>query len=127
MLVKTSVGRQITVESVEQLASTREFQEQYVSTAWGDATPQEKLISLILDGPVFTDDDVRDKLAELNVAKDPNAIRESLSVLCLYSLLEREGSGYRFALTQFPRIVRESGVARTQVELLAHEVRSRCS
>jgi hypothetical protein len=127
MLVKTSVGRQITVESVEQLASTPEFQEQYVSTAWGDASPQEKLISLVSDGPVFTDDDVRNKLAELNVAQDPNAIRESLSVLCLYSLLEREGSGYRFALTQFPRIVRESGVARTQVELLAHEVRSRCS
>lgn len=126
-LIKTSIEKSITVEALEQLATTPEFQEHYVSTAWGDATPHEKLITLLMEGPAFSDNDVRQKLTEVNLSRDDRALRDSLEILRLYSLLDRDDSGYRFALSQFPRIVRESGVAATQTEWLVNEVRNRCS
>ena len=77
-LIKTSVANQITVDALEQLASTPEFQEHYVSTAWGDATALEKLISLLLDGPVFVAPDVVAKLEVANVRVDIFEIEQSL-------------------------------------------------
>jgi predicted Ser/Thr protein kinase len=126
-LIKTSVGKCITVDVLEQVAATPEFQEHYVSTAWGDATPLEKLITLLMAGPVFTDADVREKLAAHDIPADPRRVRESLDILCLSSLLDRDDASYRFGLARFPRIVRQSGVAPAQIDWLADEVRSRCS
>jgi hypothetical protein len=126
-LIKTSIGKSISVQALEQLATTPEFHEHYVSTAWGDARPHERLISLLMEAPAFTDSEVATKLAEHDLPRDDRAVRDSLEVLCLYSLLDRDDSGYRFALSQFPRIVRDSGVAPAQIEWLASEVRNRCS
>jgi serine/threonine protein kinase len=125
-LIKTSVGKSITVEVLEQIATTPEFQEHYVNTAWGDASAREKLITLLMEGPAFSDADVISTLEQAGVPADDRAVRESLDILRLYALLDRDEAGYRFAMSQFPRIVRESGVAPLQVKWLSDEVSRRC-
>jgi hypothetical protein len=125
-LVRSSVERRITLQDLEDIATMGEFQEQYVSTAWGDATALEKLISLVMSEPSFVWDDVL-KALEAHALHDKNAIRDALNFLELCSLLERDATHYRFALAQFPRIVRDSGVVPTQIESLASEARSQCS
>jgi hypothetical protein len=126
-LVRSSVERRITLEDLERIAATDDFHEQYLSTAWGDATPLEKLISLVMVGrPSFTWDEVRQELAELGL-RDPNAIRAALNFLQVCSLLEHDAGRYRFGLAQFPRIARASGIVPTQIESLASEARSQCS
>jgi hypothetical protein len=126
-LVKTSSGKQITIDAVDQLAATPEFQEHYVATAWGDATPMEKLISLVMDAVPFSDREVQERLAAVGVRQPLRTVRDSLEILRLYALLDRDDYGYRFGLTQFPRIVRDSGVAAADLEWLANEVRVQCS
>jgi len=125
-LIKTSVGKSITVEVLEQIATTPEFQEHYVNTAWGDASAREKLITLLMEGPAFSEADVLTTLEGAAVPADDRTVRESLDILRLYALLDRDEAGYRFALSQFPRIVRESGVVPVQVKWLCDEVRNRC-
>ena len=125
-LVRSSVERRITQEVLEHVATMAEFQEQYVSTAWGDATALEKLISLVMSGPSFSWEEVVQALADHGV-HDKNAIRDGLNFLELCSLLEHDATQYRFALVHFPRIVRESGIVPTQIESLASEARTQCS
>ena len=93
-----------------------------VRTAWSDAAPLEKFVSLIIETPVFDENDVRSRLEECGLPQKRGVIRESIDMLQLYSLLDRDGSGYRFGLSEFPRIVRESGVAAAQIESSAAEV-----
>lgn len=126
-LLKSSIGRRITLESLEELAATPEFFDYYVATAWSDATPVERLISLLIEQPVFDQDSVAQKLAECGLPLNGRLVQESLEILRLYSLLERDGARYRFALSHFPRIIRESGVAAAQLDNLTAEVLSQCS
>jgi len=84
------------------------------------------LISLVMSESCFNWDGVLQALAVHGV-HDKNAIRDALNFLELCSLLERDATHYRFALAQFPRIVRESGIVSTQIESLASEARTQCS
>jgi hypothetical protein len=126
-LIKTSISKRLTSDAVDRLAATPEFHEHYLATAWGDATPAEKLITLVINTSPFTDRDVQESLAAADVPQSLRMIRENLEILRLYALLDRDDFGYRFGLTQFPRIVRESGVATAQTQWLAQEVREQCS
>jgi hypothetical protein len=126
-LVKSALARRVTVEAVEELARTPEFHEHYVSTAWSDATALEKLISLTIEEPSFTEADVARQLSAHGLDRHVPAIGASLEILELYSLIERDGARYRFALTEFPRIVRESDIASAQIDRLADELRRQCS
>jgi hypothetical protein len=126
-LIKSSIGRRITLQALENLATTPEFYEYYLSTAWSDATTLEKFISLIVETPVFSESDVRRKLDECGLPQDRRVIQNALDVLELYSMLECTESRYTFALAEFPRIVRRSGVAAAQLEYLTAEIQSQCS
>jgi hypothetical protein len=125
-LVASCVDRQITLSSLDDIANTSEFREHYTSTAWGDATPLEKLISLVMGGPEFTLTDVLGELAPLGV-HNQKAVADSLEFLQLCALLDRRETAYRFGLTQFPRIVRESPDRADQIESLVDEARLQCS
>jgi AAA domain len=126
-LIRSSVGRRITTAALEDLATTPEFHEYYVGTAWSDATSIEKLITLLIEDHRFDEESVRQKLIDCGLPLDPRLIRQSLDVLQLYSVIERDGSHYRFGMSQYPRIVRESGVAAAQLDFLAAEVLKQCS
>ena len=115
------------VDAVDQLASTPEFHDHYLTTAWGDASAIEKLITLVMEASPFSDEDVQERLSAAGVPQPLRRIRESLEILRLYALLDRDDFGYRFGLAQFPRILRESGVATADIRWLAEEVRTQCS
>jgi hypothetical protein len=125
-LVRSSVARRVTLDRLESIAATEEFHEQYVSTAWGDATALEKLITLVVDGPHFHSLDVQRALAAHGVT-NIDAIRRAIDYLQLVSLFDRTANGYSFGLAQFPRIARESGLVPAQIEPLAIEARRSCS
>jgi len=49
-------------------------------------------------------------------------IRESLEMLQVYALIDREGQRYRFVLSHFPRIVRAFEDIPSQIERLLTQV-----
>ena len=99
-------NRRTTLNDLEALAATREFQDTDVSTAWGDASPLEKLISLVVSEQSFTVRGVHDALKQYDIS-DIRLIVDGLNTLELYSLIEKDGQAYRFRLTEFPRLVRQ--------------------
>src|SRR5215831_15139301 len=106
-LIKTSSARQITIEGLEKIAADPEYVRHYVQTAWGDATPMEKLISLVADEPKFDFQELCQKLSRYRLA-DKSMIRDGLEMLQLYGLLDRNENEYYFALRQFPRMARQN-------------------
>jgi hypothetical protein len=113
--------RRVTLNSLEKLSADPEFRRHYVETAWSDATPLEKLISLQADGPSFEFDALCRALAGHGFT-DKIRIRNSLEMLQLYSLLERQGERYRFVLSHFPRMVREMEDVTSQIESLRSQI-----
>lgn len=120
-LIKKVSVRRITLKDSEEIAADPEFRRHYIETAWGDATPLEKIISLLSDGPSFQFDQLCGALGRHGLT-DKGIIRESLEMLQLYSLLERQGEQYRFALSHFPRMIREMEDVSSQIECLLSQV-----
>lgn len=120
-LIKTASSRRITVENLENVASDPEFCRYFVQTAWSDSTPIERLISLVVEGPSFGVDQVFETLA-VHGLKDKALIRDSLDMLQLSSLVERDGQQCRFALTHFPRLVRKMEDVTSQIDCLLSQV-----
>lgn len=114
-LVRTTSTRRIAVQDLEDVASERAFQDYFLETAWGDATPLEKLVSILPNEPVFRLDDLYAAAARFGI-DEKRAIRNALGTLELYALIQREGGAYRYSLKQFPRIVQESEEVHTLVE-----------
>jgi hypothetical protein len=121
-LIKMASQRRITVSNLNAIVDDVEFCRYYVQTAWGDAAPLEKLISLVVDGPSFDNDQLHNALACRGIT-DKRAIQQSLEMLELYSILEPHGTQYGFALTHFPGMVRKLGDVNDQIDNLLEQVR----
>lgn len=104
-LLRTADQRVISVNDLEQVASLEEFSQHFRETAWGDSTPLEKFVSIVVDQAEFTLQDVFAAAAHYGV-KDRLAIRKALDTLQLYALLEAREGRYRYVLKQFPAFVR---------------------
>jgi hypothetical protein len=115
-------NRRTTVDELEALGRTREFQEYYLATAWGDAQPIEKLISLVAPGPGFTRGMIQQALAEYDIS-DARRIADALDILELYSIVERRGEEYRYRLAQLPRLVREFDGLDWQLDSVVHDLK----
>lgn len=120
-LIKTIPVRRITLTELETVSAEPEFCNHYVTTAWGEASPLEKLISLVMEGPSFGLEELWERLARHGIT-DKAAIRDGLEMLQLYSLLDRDGRQYRFLLSNFPRLVRLVEDVPSQIEALANRV-----
>jgi pSer/pThr/pTyr-binding forkhead associated (FHA) protein len=112
----------ITMADVEAVADSREFCEHYVRTAWGEARPLEKLITLVMGEPEFDLDELLRTLARYEI-KDRVQIQQALEMLQLYILLQRQDTQYRFRLTHFPRLVRKFDDLGTQIEVQLAEIK----
>jgi hypothetical protein len=131
-LIKTASVRRITLNNLENISTDPEFCRHYVETAWSDSKPLEQLISLVVEGPSFEFDQLCEALARHAQRFSPvprpecltnkAAIRQSLEMLQLCSLLEREGQSCRFALTHFPHLVRKKEDVTSQIERLLGQV-----
>src|SRR5215469_8671547 len=120
-LIKTASVRCITLNELENISADPEFCRHYVQTAWGDSSPLEKLITLVVEGPSFEVDDLYEALARHGLT-DKTMIREGAEMLQLCSLFEREGQRYRFVLAHFPRMVRTMEDVTSQIEWLLGQV-----
>jgi len=120
-LIKTASARRITLDSIENISADPEFCRHYVETAWSDSTPLEKLISLAVDGPSFQIEKLYEVLAHRGLT-DKTMIRKGVEMLQLCALFEREGQRCRFALTHFPRMVRQMEDVTSQIEWLLGQV-----
>lgn len=120
-LIKTASARRITLSILENISADPEFCRHYIETAWSDSTPLEKLVSLVVGGPSFGIENLYEILAHRGLT-DKTMIRDSVEMLQLCALLEREGQRYRFALTHFPRMVRQMEDVNSQIELLLGQV-----
>jgi hypothetical protein len=112
----------ITLADLEAVADSREFCEHYVRTAWGEARPLEKLITLLVEGPEFELEDLLRLLARYGIT-DRVKIQQALEMLQLYVLLQRDGSRYRFRLTHFPRLARKFEDLDTQIQVQLAEMK----
>jgi AAA+ ATPase superfamily predicted ATPase len=141
LLKRSGVRRRITLSDLEALAADPEFHEHFVTTAWGEANPLEKLISIVINEVEFTADSLYGVLSRHGI-KDRARIRSALEVLEVYSVLEcrglvaenpmtkfirllkQTGSSpfYHFVLTHFPRIVRQAEDVPSLIPALVRQV-----
>ena len=106
-LLRTTTTRQITSDHLDEIGSSYEFYKHFLETAWGDATPLEKLVSVLPEQESFTLDDLYAAALRYGL-KNKTAIRNALDILELFALVKREGKSCRFVLAHYPRIVREA-------------------
>lgn len=104
-LLRSTKTRQITTADVAALASDPEYLRHYLETAWGDARPRERLVSVLPEQQEFTMDALL-RAAPRHRLLTQAAIREALDILEFYRLVSRRGNGFTFVLKQFPVNVR---------------------
>lgn len=120
-LVKAAASRQISPKNLEEISSHTDFYNHFLQTSWGEATPLEKLISLVIDDPAFESSRLLEELASHGIT-DKRSIQDGLEMLQVYSLLERHGDQYRFVSPHFSRIARTVEDVHSQIETLLNQV-----
>jgi hypothetical protein len=119
-LIKMISGRHITLNDLETASSTHEFYTYFIETVWGEATPLEKLITLITEDRLVDSDQLFTALAGYRIT-NKDVIRKSLDMLQVYGLLDRRGEHYRLTMQHFPHVVRSFEDVSILIEsLLAH-------
>jgi len=107
-LINRIQAPRITLEDLHKVTTTQEFYQYFIEIAWGQSTLLEKIITLaMLNNQRFARNEVYAILEGMGI-RNRAAIDEALEALELYALLRRDGKNYSYALTEFPRIVRES-------------------
>ncbi|WP_437681757.1 protein kinase domain-containing protein [Sorangium sp. So ce131] len=106
-LVAGSLDRKVTAADVERVAAQRELQRDFIETAWSDATPFERIVSLLSAGPTFSLEELGAE-ARRRGLPDDGRVAEALEMLDLYSLVAPDGDRYRFAMASYPAMVRRS-------------------
>jgi hypothetical protein len=106
-LLRGAEHRIIRPDDVTRVAASAPFRRYFCETAWGDATPLERLVSVLMEEPDFSLDDLVVAAARHGM-RDRSAISHALRMLELCALIDRHEGRYRYVLSQFPRIVRET-------------------
>lgn len=118
-------GRIIRLDDVAHLRTVEEFRELFLEVTWGNATPLERLISvLMVTSPRFTVTEARAALAFHGCEVPPAAVDAALEGLCLFSILQKDGDRYRYAARSFPAIIREARIAEGIIDGLLEVVAS---
>jgi hypothetical protein len=116
--------RYISYEHLQRLSGDRAFQEQYIRSIWGLATPLERIITLLLNDDGSTLSEIEAALEKAEVPYTPTELDTALSNLEMYSILKRVEGLYCFVPKRFPRIVRESMDIDREMEKYKREVQN---
>lgn len=106
-LVHSAARRRISLEDLKRAGRDPDFHHYYLETAWGDATPLERLISVLIEAPEFSRQELMAAASRLGLL-DELAITRAMDTLKLYSLVSERGDRYRFQLARFPEVVRQA-------------------
>jgi photosystem II stability/assembly factor-like uncharacterized protein len=111
-------SRQITLQHVDAVCRSSEFQTYYIETILGVATPLEKIIALTLEDGKYTLTEIRQKVSAHGITPTYTELDEALDHLKLYSVLQETGKRYGFLAKGFPRMARESLDVEAEIEML---------
>jgi len=125
-LVDRTAERRITLAMVEEVVGSDEFVQHFVETAWSQATPLEKLITLLPGEVEFSRAWLLESLAGRGVT-DRRAIDSALATLSLYALIRSDGDRLRFVLAHFPAAARRLDAAAQVAAQMMELEEARCS
>jgi hypothetical protein len=116
--------RYISYEHLQRLSGDRAFQEQYIRSIWGLATPLERIITLLLNDAGVTLSEIEAALRKVDVPYTTTGLDIALSNLEMYSILKRMEGLYCFVPKRFPEIARRSMDVDREIEKYKREVQS---
>jgi len=125
LIVRANVrgDRIIRLDDLARLRTSDEFRELFLEVTWGNATPLERLISVVMvPTPQFAVHDVQEALAAHGCVVPAAAVEAALEGLCLISMLQKERDRYSYAARSFPDIMHQSRLAEGLVEGLREVV-----
>ena len=102
--VNARVDRQstaISLEDIIHITESYEYAENYLATYWGQATPLEKLLSLMIGDDTINPILIENKLKQLGLIVSREQISDALRMLDLYGIIIADGFGYIKKLTWF--------------------------
>ena len=85
------------------------FLRNYAYTYWGQATPEERLITALLVENYDTIDRLAASLARFGLPREFGSIEAALRMLDLYGLIDASGSRVRWRATRFPQALQALG------------------
>ncbi len=94
---------------VSDIAETSDYRNHYVQTYWGQSTPLERLLTVLISAGAKSSSELRSHLAELAVGCDSEQILQALRMLELYGVLQSTESPYEFRAEWFREASRVLG------------------
>ncbi len=93
-----------------ELRASDEFREAVMEVIWGNATPLERLVSLVMVGAEeFTAEDVRTRMAAAGAGGADGELAAALSGLVLCAILQRQGTHYTYGAAALAQTMQASG------------------
>ena len=124
-LINRRGDRFITLADLEAVGNSTQFNEYLIEVVWGNATPLERLITLLmLDKPGVTLAQIAEALRAHGVQVSLTTIEQALDALVLSSVLSKEDQEYRFMATAFPSAMAATQDVASLVERMVQQVRS---
>jgi hypothetical protein len=103
--------RNLTADDVIAIRHSSEFREFFFEAVWGNASPLERLITVLMaDRETFKADDVVATLESEGYTAPIHAVRDGLDALDLCAILQREDGEYRFAAGALPQVMAEANL-----------------
>jgi len=103
-IVQGAADRRATPELVDRIVGDREFQREFVETAWSESTPREKLVSLLSAEETIAAGELQARAQEHGIGN--GGVQEALRMLELCSLMAQRPEGITYLLRSFPGMVR---------------------
>jgi len=117
--------RVIRRDDLARVRASDEFREFFFEVTWGNATPLERLISVLMaEASSFGAADVRQALVARGCSVSNAEVEAALDGLGLFSILRKQGSIYSFEPKSFPVILAESQLAEGFIEGLLEELKA---
>lgn len=111
--------RDISLEDVLKVSQSDKFREFFMEVVWGDATPLEKMITLLLvEKRALNEHGIRQGLQEKGISITIKQLKQALQGLQLYSILTKRRDQFVFVAEFFPQVIGEN---RDQIDLLVEE------
>jgi hypothetical protein len=120
-LVRTTSGQRISVGTVTEVADSTAYHDHLVETIWGDATPVERLATLVVPAPEFSRADFETAMRSYGVV-DAEVVTEALTTLQLFSIVGGQSGHFRFLNEDFLTVVRRTRDLESEIARLCREV-----
>jgi hypothetical protein len=91
----------LSISHINQIAETLDFQENYVSTYWGQATDQERLISLLIVNGLNQPSKILEAFRKKRFEISESVVTEALRILELYGIVDVDGNKYKMRAIWF--------------------------